>query len=124
MRTNTKQREELRGLEAKATKGPWEYDRNNAAVHVYGPDYYLLFESSNSDTAMLEFDGEDTYWDEGSTPNFKFITSARNALPALLDDLDEAVEQIYREHVANNHDPHTPCTCHWCEAYRARKEQR
>ena len=101
--------EELRGLLAKATPGPWEADNENnegcyglgddchegfQSASIHAPDgrggYVKLFDALNSDAAFIEEEWDEDWhhaWDEVSRANAALIVAMRNALPAMLDAL-------------------------------------
>lgn len=85
----------LSDLEKKATPAPWETDtygttrENEASIQIVAPGKpgTLLFESSNSDTRMIENDSDEdrTYYsDIGSRPNFELVCALRNESKKLI----------------------------------------
>lgn len=111
--------EELRGLLAKATPGPWEADEEkNEGCYGVGDDCHegfqsasihapdgrggsaKLFDALNSDAACVEeeYDEDRHYaWDGVSRINAALIVAMRNALPALLASLASKDAEIERQ---------------------------
>ncbi len=109
---DAKKIEELRGLLADATPGPWEADEEKnegcygsgddchegfKSASIYAPDgrggYVKLFDALNSDAACIEEEYDEEYhfaWDAVARSNAAFIVAMRNALPALLDLAERA----------------------------------
>lgn len=61
-------RDHLRALDAAATPGPWETDDRDRNIRPAGPELPLAYDVRANDAAL--------------------IVAARNALPALLDEID------------------------------------
>jgi hypothetical protein len=72
----------LKELEAKATKGPWEYDgMHNEITTPRGDSYWLLVsECRNAPDQACQLDD----FGHGDDKNFELIAKSRNALPAFL----------------------------------------
>ena len=106
--------EALRALERAATPGPWEEDTCDTdcawgkakayqmiARNEYGRQV-SLFDSINSDATTLEIEHDEDgsqMWDEIARRNFAFIAAARNAFPALADEIERLRDLVRRTHV-------------------------
>jgi hypothetical protein len=77
--------EEIKGLMAKATKGPWKYGHLGTEVLWIGPDY--------NQTPVAHVDHDMEYARDNSRANAALIVAAVNALPALIE-LMKALEAL------------------------------
>lgn len=93
-RTTAEERQKLREMEAAATPGPWT---------VYGganteEPYSALFSITELDKRLERDDlGEDYEIGDEAQPDAALIATTRNALPALLADLEEALAEVARQ---------------------------
>lgn len=108
--------DKLRGLLAKATKGPWEVDSEYDPDGAYGsgPDhdtgyhnYFVgaevdgkwrtLMDTVNSDHKLIEDDRDEDggrSWDAIGHGNANLVAAAITALPALLDELERKTKAL------------------------------
>ena len=79
--------EKLRKLERAATPGPWSYDGMHSEIHAYESDNGAFLIVSE----LREHPGDKLIDEFGHAynPNFDLIAEMRNALPELLDGLED-----------------------------------
>lgn len=104
---------ELRRLEKAATPGPWESDTvKTEGEFGTGPDTHTgfdefvvyngkgepIFSTENAEGGVVEVDYDEygmNAWNEDSRRLVAFIIAARNALPALLDEVERLQKLVY-----------------------------
>lgn len=123
----------LKELAGKATPGPWEIDtymptqQAEVSIQIVSPGTpgLLLFESSNADTRMTDYDVDEhgaTYFDIGSRPNYELVCELRNNLPTLLAALEEVEAGRHRKHISENPDPSWDIETHAAHIDKAERE--
>ena len=96
MSTITELLAETKAIVEAATPGPWGFDScgdvypESPGLFEVEADKKLIFHGGFGDSPGI---GSTTYWAEGN-PNAAFIAHARTMLPALIEALELAVEQI------------------------------